>query len=303
MSEDTILDQFGERLVKKFELKEYNQIVKEIEKLLLEHPKSEFGWSILGNSYYALGNFLKAIESFEQEIKKGNKDNHLPYYNLGRSYEQLKDNEKAEENYKKSLTIKPNDYSVNYSLANVYIKLSLYKEGERLLKKTYDLNSQDPEIIVNLLSTLHFNQKFEEAVKIGETAEKIHKNSYQLFYNLSLCYYELKEYQKGLEASNKSLNLVPDNSSDLADLLVAKGAHQVKLRRNDEAIETLMGALKIDNDKNGAFQNLSECFNHIPNHRASVFFDRLANGVVEFEENKNGLNMSIIRIEKVGIKQ
>ncbi len=198
MSEDTILDQFGERLVKKFELKEYNQIVKEIEKLLLEHPKSEFGWSILGNSYYALGNFLKAIESFEQEIKKGNKDNHLPYYNLGRSYEQLKDNEKAEENYKKSLTIKPNDYSVNYSLANVYIKLSLYKEGERLLKKTYDLNSQDPEIIINLLSTLHFNKKFEEAVKIGETAEKIHKNSYQLFYNLSLCYYELKEYQKGL---------------------------------------------------------------------------------------------------------
>ena len=65
MSEDTILDQFGERLVKKFELKEYNQIVKEIEKLLLEHPKSEFGWSILGNSYYALENFLKAIESFE----------------------------------------------------------------------------------------------------------------------------------------------------------------------------------------------------------------------------------------------
>ena len=41
MSEDTIINKFGERFVKKFELKEYSQIVKEIEKLLLEQYLNE----------------------------------------------------------------------------------------------------------------------------------------------------------------------------------------------------------------------------------------------------------------------
>ena len=303
MGNDIILDKFGEDFVKKFEEKEYSLIVKEVEKLLLEHPESTFGWSLLGNSHFELKDFQKAIESFEQEASRGVIDSHLPYYNLGRSYDGLNNFEKAEENYKKSLAIKPDDYSSNYLLSNVYVKIGLYEKAEKFIKKSYEINPNALDLIVNLLSALYFNKKFEEAVKIAESAIKQHTTNYELFYNLSLCYYEIKEYQKGVEVINKSLSLMSSDSDGYADALVAKGAHLMRLVRNDEAIETLMEALKINNDHLGAFKNLSDCYNHISDHRASVLFNRLAYGVIEFEEKTNDIDLSLIRIEKVPLKQ
>ena len=97
----------------------FNSLIKRINNLREDFPKSVFLLNILGNTNNQIGNFSEAIINFQKilEINQNFADSH---YNLGIVYKKINQIEKAINHYKKCLTINPLKFEAYNNLGNIY---------------------------------------------------------------------------------------------------------------------------------------------------------------------------------------
>lgn len=126
--------------------------------------------------------------------------------------------DKAIKTYEKALKMEPKSTLVNYEISMSYFAKGDYKEAinysDAVLnqKKEYML-----EAYVNKGSALDLLGKTKEAIKLFEKAIKETKGSYLLYYNLSLTYYKLGEFDK---AEENAINAILDNPNHSSSHLV-----------------------------------------------------------------------------------
>ncbi len=86
-------------------------------------------------------NLLLGMENKEEALKKTEQaalaepDNHSLYYILGYLYDEIGNNQKAEESYLKSIELKPDNFDANYNLAVLH-----FNRGVEFIKKANDLS-------------------------------------------------------------------------------------------------------------------------------------------------------------------
>ena len=123
----------------------------------------------LANFYKNSKNYVKAIEGYTQVISILDDNSIIKsdlLYRRGGSYERLGNYEKADADLFHSLKINPDDaYTLNY-LAYSWLERN-YKisEAMEMLKKAYDLKSNDPYIIDSIGWAYFLINNFSEAEK------------------------------------------------------------------------------------------------------------------------------------------
>jgi tetratricopeptide (TPR) repeat protein len=85
--------------------------------------------------------FEKAVAAYKKIIAKNDKDD-AAYYNLGRSYNKLDEDEDAAKALKEAVKLKPEETLYQTEYGAILIKLAQYDEAVRALKKALEL---DPE--------------------------------------------------------------------------------------------------------------------------------------------------------------
>lgn len=292
------MDEYGSELLQNFNEGKFQQVTDQVELHLKKYKDSTFGYSLLGNCLLSLKEYEKSILAFKKEIEFTKEKNHLPYFNLGRNYEELKKYDLAIKNFKKGYSIKPESHRVCYHMAMVYFKKNDLPQTEKFLKKAYQLNSNHINTVVNLLSILYGSKKYDEGIEIAEKAiENI--NAYQLFYNYGLLLNEKKNYAKSNEYNEKAIDLMPKEGKDYHEALILKANNLLLLGKPKEAIDISSEVLKIDNYNYAAFKNLSQCFGILGKYRESTFFNRLADGHIIFELNsKDKMEISLYHYKK-----
>jgi len=85
--------------------------------------------------------FKKAVDAYQRIIDK-NPDDHVAYFNLGRAYNKLNEDEDAAKALKQAVKLNPEDAEYQIELGAILIKLAQYREAIPPLKKALEL---DPE--------------------------------------------------------------------------------------------------------------------------------------------------------------
>ena len=181
---------------------------------------------ILGDKYRKLKNYEKAIAVYSQIIendKLGGISNIL--YSRGISYEQNKDWKKAEQDFKRSLDLNPNDpYVINY-LAYSWLdrKINVNKALE-LLKKAVELEPSDGYIRDSLGWAYFLSKKFEESVYHLEKAVVMLPNDATLNDHLGDAYWMSNRKSEALSQWKKVLVLDPNyKDKEFINIKINKG--------------------------------------------------------------------------------
>jgi tetratricopeptide (TPR) repeat protein len=88
--------------------------------------------------------FEKAVAAYKKIIAK-NKEADAAYYNLGRSYNKLDEDEEAQKALKEAVKLKPDDTLYQTEFGAILIKLAQYDEAVRALKKALEIDPENSE--------------------------------------------------------------------------------------------------------------------------------------------------------------
>lgn len=101
--------------------------------------------------------FEKAVEAYKKLID-ANAEDHNAYYNLGRSYNKLNEDEDAARALRQAVKLNPDDTEYQQELGAVLIKLAKYSEAVAALKKSVDIDPDNIEAL-ELLEKAEAGQK------------------------------------------------------------------------------------------------------------------------------------------------
>ena len=139
-------------------------------------PSSSQNHNNLGDLYGRQGNLEKAVEEFKKaiELKPNYGD---AFHNLANTYQQMGKTDEAIENYQKAASINPNLWQSYQNLAAIYFNQEKFELAKQELEKAIKANSQDAN----------------------------------LYTNLGIIYLRLDEKEKAKEAFQKALQIDPQN--------------------------------------------------------------------------------------------
>lgn len=88
--------------------------------------------------------FEKAIDGYKK-IVAANKEDHVSWYNLGRSYNKLNKDEQALDAFSEAAALNPEDTEYQTALGAILIKLARYREAIAPLKKALEIDPENVE--------------------------------------------------------------------------------------------------------------------------------------------------------------
>lgn len=88
--------------------------------------------------------FEKAVEAYRRLLKENDED-HLSYYNLGRAYSKLNEDEEAAKALRQAVKLNPDDTEYQTELGSILIRLAKYSEAVTALKKALQLDAENLE--------------------------------------------------------------------------------------------------------------------------------------------------------------
>jgi len=88
--------------------------------------------------------FEKAVEAYKKIVDKNPNDD-VAFYNLGRSYNKLNEDQDAEKALRQAVKLKPDDTEYQTELGSILIKLAKYSEAVTALNKAIELDPDNSE--------------------------------------------------------------------------------------------------------------------------------------------------------------
>ncbi|MFV0388037.1 MAG: tetratricopeptide repeat protein [Pyrinomonadaceae bacterium] len=86
--------------------------------------------------------FENAVKAYKKHLTKNPKDD-VAYYNLGRAYNKLFEDNEAEKALQKAVDLKPDDSMYRTELGGVQVKLAKYPNAIKQLEKAVELDDQN----------------------------------------------------------------------------------------------------------------------------------------------------------------
>jgi len=135
-------------------------------------PSSHQNHNNLGDMYSRHGDFEKAADEFKRAIEL--KPNYADaYHNLANTYQQMGKGDEALKNYQKAIKINPNLWQSYQNSARIYFDRQEYPAAETALKEALKINSQNLTIYSNLAILYLRTDRQDEAKKILQEALNI----------------------------------------------------------------------------------------------------------------------------------
>ena len=261
----------------------------------------------LGNAYRSLGDYRKAIEYHEKDLKIAKEISYrsserAAYGNLGNAYQSLGDYQKAIEYLEKLLKIaqeigdRSGEGAAYGSLGNAYHSLGDYRKAieyhEKDLKIAQEIGHRSGEAAAygNLGNAYHSLGDYQKAIdyhkKILKIAQEIGDRSREgrAYGNLGNAYYSLSDYQKAIEYLEKLLKIaqeIGDRSGEGAAYGNLGNAYQSlgDYRKAIEHHEKLLKIAQEIGDRSGegtAFGNLGNAYCSLGDYRKAIkYYEKL----------------------------
>ena len=187
-----------------FNMKEYEQTINNINKLIsYEGRKSEYLY-MLGVCYKNLNDRINARDSFALATDL-NKEDYKSYYELGLILDETDKKETAIVMFNKAIKLNPNFYEAREALGICFTRQGKFIEAVSVYKKALEKFPNSYELYYNIAIIEMELERLEEAKAAFKKAGEIKKDLYSAFYNLGNIYSMLEEYDNAIEEYKKIL--------------------------------------------------------------------------------------------------
>jgi eukaryotic-like serine/threonine-protein kinase len=175
-----------------------------------------------------LGESLASVEKYDvpvPEVTTGSLEA-LRAYALGRKAVFSHQPSEAIPLYKRAISLDPNFAAPYEGLGVVYFNEDEGSLAAENMQKAYDLRthvSEYEKLFIEMSYEFAVTRNFEAAVKSGVAYTQIYPRDFAGYANLGVAYGYLGDYDKGLAATQKALELNPDNQMNYTNLLFGYG--------------------------------------------------------------------------------
>jgi len=207
----------------------------------------------LGWTYGELEKYQEAVDAFKEAVKQ-NPENADFHYGLGWVYNELKDYKKAVESYKQAILIQPGHTYAHYGLGMIYLvqghRNSAVKEYEIL--KDLDRDTAD-----KLFNTIYKN--FRKATQENPQ----HADA---FFYLGWLHNKKGNYEKTVEAYQEVIRINPDYTYIYYNL----GWAYTELEKYQEAVDAFKEAVKQNPEDADAHYGLGWTYSQLKDYGKAV---------------------------------
>lgn len=114
--------------------------------------------------------FEKAVAAYKKQIDANGED-HLAYFNLGRAYNKLNEDEDAAKALRQAAKLNPEDTEYQTELGSILVKLAQYREAISPLKKALELDPENSRAM-DLLEDAEAGRRRIDFVPVNKDANK-----------------------------------------------------------------------------------------------------------------------------------
>ncbi len=230
-----------------FNRKNFDEAIKGYDYLLAINSNSVGVYANKAACYEALGQYQKAIDTYEEMLEL-EYTKAFTYYKIGLCNKALKQPILALNSFQKSLREDPQFYLAMMEQSYLYEEMGGMSEALHFAKEATQLNENNLDYQKRLAFLFIDSGKFEESLSclkklvdaepsrfynwyaysevlmlVGEYEEAVtvlnaairHHNRAELYYQLSNCFFNLKDQDKGIESLQKALELDPSLVKDM----------------------------------------------------------------------------------------
>lgn len=244
--------------------------------LLARHPRSTFGWSVLGTALQLQGKNpiaalqrLIALAPHDAEAhthlgdalqNAGDPQASLPLYlraielapqygtahcNLGSALDALGRHTEAQQSYRRALGADPGNLAAHFNLGNSLRDAGQHGEAVASYRAALALAPQDPQLLTYLADTLRAMQRYDEALPLYRQVIDLLPDNGEAWANLGTTLQGMGKLDDAIDAQQRAIALDPGLNALHANLALLLHAQ----RRNDEAEQQYRLALTVqEND-------------------------------------------------------
>jgi Flp pilus assembly protein TadD len=132
--------------------------------------------------------------------------------NLGYTYADLEEPEKAIAFYERVLALRPKDVETRYNLGNTYRKLGDHKHAEQYYREALALAPDDVDVLFNLGRMLYDAGRYAEAISFYERILKVDPDHAAVHANLGMALLKQHREKPAIQHLERSVALVPDDA-------------------------------------------------------------------------------------------
>jgi tetratricopeptide (TPR) repeat protein len=144
---------------------EYEECVPYLEEAIRRDPAIQPAWEGLGWAYIKTDR-LEDADRLWHYFQRLMPDQALPYSLLAQLYIIKRDWRTADRNFRQSLTIKPDQFDVNYWFAQNLMRIGLVDDAETIFRNLYAAEPERLDIAIDLSALLTQRLQYEEAEEI-----------------------------------------------------------------------------------------------------------------------------------------
>ena len=263
-------------LIKLFSEGNHSELKKNSQNIIDNFPESGKGYLFHGISYYMENNYLQS-EKFLEKATILDANEAIGFNFLGLVKKNLKKNEEAIENYKKSFDLNPSDGSPLSNLSNLYRELGKFNESLKSANLAVKVSPNNINFKINKISALINLRKIDEAKILTDECLAEDNSNPVILNNAGVINNILNDFITAKEQFQKALQLNPQYTD----------AHK-------NYIETLIGL----NDFNGALKGYEELIIKYPTD--SNLYTLPTNLFIKLKKEKEAINFFDGLIEKIG---
>ena len=161
----------------------------------------------LGNTYGNLGQHNKAIKNYQKAIELNPEITPLAYFNMGTSYALLGENDKAIKNYQKTIELNPKYALAYHNLGYIYDDLGQYDKAKKNYEKSIKLDPEYAAAYYNMGLSYVNKGQYDKAIEYFKKTLKLKPNDADAYYNMGLSYNDLGQYDKAIDVLKKAARL------------------------------------------------------------------------------------------------
>ena len=207
---------------------------------------------IMGQVFDLNGQSSQAVEEYKAAADF-DEANYWVHLRLGLSYARMNKLADTLREFQSAQQYNPDDMQSHYWLARIYSNLKEYdraaEEYEIILKKLVKAEPQNTEVYGYLGQLYYSQKKYNQAIEQFEKMLQLDPKNASVLYLLGSLYFEVGQKQKAIDALAKSIQLDPKDDGSLNTLGYIYAENNDRL---DEALDLVNRALQIS-PNNGAY--------------------------------------------------